>query len=203
MLTVSLQRFTLAGSETSGKVLRNREDARSTPPNTQLTTSDISPHPPFVVSVIWKMKVLLTPPVLVDFCLLHEMANAQINSKHHRCKFKKMTRSASGSQLTLSGNVSRRGQQQKEVFIQETDFSVIYGSLSMESTLEQHLDDTMKNPAVVGVLCTDQQGHSLGCKSRGSLSDEHGGVVSVLAQQAAALPKDPTDSPTVCLESDS
>ncbi|KAM4570673.1 ragulator complex protein LAMTOR5 [Fundulus diaphanus] len=72
---------------------------------------------------------------------------------------------------------------------------------SMESTLEQHLDDTMKNPAVVGVLCTDQQGHSLGC--RGSLSDEHGGVVSVLAKQAAALPKDPTDSPTVCLESDS
>uniref|UniRef100_A0A3P9PI59 Ragulator complex protein LAMTOR5 n=1 Tax=Poecilia reticulata TaxID=8081 RepID=A0A3P9PI59_POERE len=98
----------------------------------------------------------------------------------------------------------------------------------MESTLEQHLDDTMKNPAVVGVLCTDQQGHSLGwrkreyiryclskmvewCMSvrqrglegRGSLSDEHGGVVSVLAKQAAALLKDPTDSPTVCLESDS
>ncbi|KAL6119754.1 lamtor5 [Pungitius sinensis] len=71
----------------------------------------------------------------------------------------------------------------------------------MESTLEQHLDDTMKNPAVVGVLCTDQQGHNLG--SRGSLSDEHGGVVSVLAKQAAALIKDPTDSPTVCLESES
>uniref|UniRef100_A0A3B4F7U8 Ragulator complex protein LAMTOR5 n=1 Tax=Pundamilia nyererei TaxID=303518 RepID=A0A3B4F7U8_9CICH len=67
----------------------------------------------------------------------------------------------------------------------------------MESTLEQHLDD-MKNPAVVGVLCTDQQGHNLG---RGSLSDEHGGVVSVLAKQAAALTKDPTDTPTVCLES--
>ncbi|TNN82902.1 Monocarboxylate transporter 5 [Liparis tanakae] len=71
----------------------------------------------------------------------------------------------------------------------------------MESTLEQHLDDTMKNPAVVGVLCTDQQGHNLGC--RGSLSDEHGGVISVLAKQAAALVKDPTDSPTVCLESES
>lgn len=38
---------------------------------------------------------------------------------------------------------------------------------------------------------------------RGSLSDEHGGVVSVLAKQAASLTKDPTDSPTVCLESDS
>lgn len=38
---------------------------------------------------------------------------------------------------------------------------------------------------------------------RGSLSDEHGGVVSVLAKQAAALSKDPTDSPTVCLESES
>ncbi|XP_029580011.1 ragulator complex protein LAMTOR5 isoform X2 [Salmo trutta] len=71
----------------------------------------------------------------------------------------------------------------------------------MESTLEQHLDDTMKNPAIVGVLCTDQQGHILGC--RGSLSDEHGGVVSVLARQAASLTRDPTDSPTVCLESDS
>lgn len=38
---------------------------------------------------------------------------------------------------------------------------------------------------------------------RGSLSDEHGGVVSVLAKQAAALSRDPTDSPTVCLESES
>lgn len=38
---------------------------------------------------------------------------------------------------------------------------------------------------------------------RGSLSDEHGGVVSVLAKQAASLTKDPTDTPTVCLESDS
>ncbi|XP_024148147.1 ragulator complex protein LAMTOR5 [Oryzias melastigma] len=71
----------------------------------------------------------------------------------------------------------------------------------MESTLEQHLDDTMKNPGVLGILCTDQQGHNLGC--RGSLSDEHGGVVSVLAKQAAALTRDLTDTPTVCLESES
>ncbi|KAA0714042.1 Ragulator complex protein LAMTOR5 Hepatitis B virus X-interacting protein [Triplophysa tibetana] len=70
----------------------------------------------------------------------------------------------------------------------------------MEGALEQYLDDTMKNPSIVGVLCTDAQGHNLGC--RGSLSDEHGGVVSVLATQAASLTKDPTDSPTVCLESD-
>ncbi|KAG7283871.1 hypothetical protein CRUP_034058 [Coryphaenoides rupestris] len=70
----------------------------------------------------------------------------------------------------------------------------------MEAALEQHLDETMKHPAVVGVLITDQQGHNLAC--RGSLSDEHGGVVSVLAKQAAGLSKDPTDSPTVCLESD-
>lgn len=41
------------------------------------------------------------------------------------------------------------------------------------------------------------------CTGRGSLSDEHGGVVSVLAMQAAALTRDPTDSPTVCLESES
>uniref|UniRef100_A0A3B4ARM0 Ragulator complex protein LAMTOR5 n=2 Tax=Periophthalmus magnuspinnatus TaxID=409849 RepID=A0A3B4ARM0_9GOBI len=74
-------------------------------------------------------------------------------------------------------------------------------SLTMEWTLEQHLDDTMKNPSVVGVLCTDQQGHNLGC--RGSLSDEHGGVVSVLAKQASCLTRDPTDTPTVCLESES
>lgn len=38
---------------------------------------------------------------------------------------------------------------------------------------------------------------------RGSLSDEHGGVVSVLAKQASALTRDPTDSPTVCLECES
>ncbi|KAG9334521.1 hypothetical protein JZ751_007606 [Albula glossodonta] len=32
--------------------------------------------------------------------------------------------------------------------------------------------------------------------SRGSLSDEHGGVVSVLARQAVSLTRDPTDTPT-------
>ncbi|KFO78716.1 Ragulator complex protein LAMTOR5 [Cuculus canorus] len=89
----------------------------------------------------------------------------------------------------------------------------------MEGTLEQHLEDTygpggtrggrdgfasprsMKSPAVVGVLCTDSQGLNLGC--RGTLSDEHAGIVSVLAQQAAKLTSDPTDTPVVCLESDS
>ncbi|NXT78918.1 LTOR5 protein, partial [Atlantisia rogersi] len=71
----------------------------------------------------------------------------------------------------------------------------------MEGTLEQHLEDTMKSPAVVGVLCTDSQGLNLGC--RGTLSDEHAGVISVLAQQAAKLTSDPTDTPVVCLESDS
>ncbi|XP_003515887.3 ragulator complex protein LAMTOR5 isoform X1, partial [Cricetulus griseus] len=70
----------------------------------------------------------------------------------------------------------------------------------MESTLEQHLEDTMKNPSIVGVLCTDSQGLNLGC--RGTLSDEHAGVISVLAQQAAKLTSDPTDIPVVCLESD-
>uniref|UniRef100_A0A9L0K367 Ragulator complex protein LAMTOR5 n=1 Tax=Equus asinus TaxID=9793 RepID=A0A9L0K367_EQUAS len=38
--------------------------------------------------------------------------------------------------------------------------------------------------------------------SRGTLSDEHAGVISVLAQQAAKLTSDPTDIPVVCLESD-
>ncbi|XP_043918172.1 ragulator complex protein LAMTOR5 [Protopterus annectens] len=72
---------------------------------------------------------------------------------------------------------------------------------TMESELEKHLEETMKNPAIVGVLCTDAQGLTLGC--RGSLSDEHAGVISVLASQAARLTSDPTDVPVVCLESDS
>lgn len=58
----------------------------------------------------------------------------------------------------------------------------------------------MKNPSIVGVLCTDSQGLNLGC--RGTLSDEHAGVISVLAQQASKLTSDPTDIPVVCLESD-
>ncbi|CAI5777396.1 ragulator complex protein LAMTOR5 [Podarcis lilfordi] len=70
----------------------------------------------------------------------------------------------------------------------------------MEGALEHHLEDTMKNPAIAGVLCTDSQGLNLGC--RGTLSDEHAGVISVLAQQAAKLTSDPTDIPVVCLESD-
>lgn len=75
-----------------------------------------------------------------------------------------------------------------------------WASSGMEATLEQHLEDTMKNPSIVGVLCTDSQGLNLGC--RGTLSDEHAGVISVLAQQAAKLTSDPTDIPVVCLESD-
>uniref|UniRef100_A0A8C5KAT8 Ragulator complex protein LAMTOR5 n=1 Tax=Jaculus jaculus TaxID=51337 RepID=A0A8C5KAT8_JACJA len=70
----------------------------------------------------------------------------------------------------------------------------------MEATSEQHLQDTMKNPPIVGVLCTDSQGLNLGC--RGALSDEQAGVASVLAQQAAELTSDPTGIPVVCLESD-
>uniref|UniRef100_A0A2K6CAP8 Uncharacterized protein n=1 Tax=Macaca nemestrina TaxID=9545 RepID=A0A2K6CAP8_MACNE len=54
----------------------------------------------------------------------------------------------------------------------------------MEVTLEQHLEDTMKNPSIVGVLY------------------EHNRVISVLPQQAAKLTSDPTDIPVVCLESD-
>ncbi|XP_051003011.1 ragulator complex protein LAMTOR5-like [Acomys russatus] len=70
----------------------------------------------------------------------------------------------------------------------------------MEANLEQHLEDTMKNPSIVGVLCTDSQGLNLGC--HGTLSDEHAGVIPVLAQQAARLTSDPTDISVVCLESD-
>uniref|UniRef100_UPI00398F8C2F ragulator complex protein LAMTOR5 n=1 Tax=Pristiophorus japonicus TaxID=55135 RepID=UPI00398F8C2F len=70
----------------------------------------------------------------------------------------------------------------------------------MEADLEQQLRHTMKNPAILGVLSADEQGLNLGC--RGSLIDEHAGVVSVLAQQAAKLTSDPTDVPVICLESD-
>jgi len=52
----------------------------------------------------------------------------------------------------------------------------------------------------IGVLCTDLQGLNLGC--RRTLSDEHAGVISVLAQQAAKLTSYPTGISVVCLESD-
>ncbi|KAB0368379.1 hypothetical protein FD755_020145 [Muntiacus reevesi] len=55
----------------------------------------------------------------------------------------------------------------------------------MEAILEQHLEDTVKNPSIAGVLCTDSQWLSLGCLR--TLSDEHAGVISVLARQAANL----------------
>lgn len=70
----------------------------------------------------------------------------------------------------------------------------------MESVLEKHLDDTMKSPGVMGVLCTDSHGLNLG--SRGTLTEKHAGVVSVLAAQATQLSLDPMDVPVVCLESD-
>uniref|UniRef100_A0A5F9DCN1 Ragulator complex protein LAMTOR5 n=1 Tax=Oryctolagus cuniculus TaxID=9986 RepID=A0A5F9DCN1_RABIT len=66
--------------------------------------------------------------------------------------------------------------------------------------LSQHVEDTMKNPSIIGVTCADSQGLNLG--RLGLLSDEHAGVISVLAWQAAKLTSDPTDTPVVCLESD-
>lgn len=68
------------------------------------------------------------------------------------------------------------------------------------ATLEQYLEDTMKNPSIVGALGTDSQWLNLGCLR--TLSHEHAGVISVLAQQAAKLTLDPTDIPVVCLELD-
>ncbi|XP_017935304.1 ragulator complex protein LAMTOR5, partial [Manacus vitellinus] len=44
--------------------------------------------------------------------------------------------------------------------------------------------------------------HRVPPPGRGTLSDEHAGIISVLAQQAAKLSSDPTDTPVVCLESD-
>ncbi|XP_059949212.1 ragulator complex protein LAMTOR5-like [Mesoplodon densirostris] len=69
----------------------------------------------------------------------------------------------------------------------------------MGATLEQHLEDTVKNPSTVGVLCTGSQGLDLGCCR--TLSDEHAGAIFVPAQQAAKLTLVPTDIPMVCLES--
>ena len=69
----------------------------------------------------------------------------------------------------------------------------------MEATLQQCLEDTMENPCTIGVLCTDLQGLNLGCHR--TLSDEHAGVISVLAQQAAKLTSYPTGISVVCLES--
>lgn len=70
----------------------------------------------------------------------------------------------------------------------------------MQATSQQHLDDTMVNPSIVGVLYIDLQGLNLGCHR--TQSDEHAGVISVLAQQAAKLTSYPTDISVVCLESD-
>ncbi|KAM9216140.1 ragulator complex protein LAMTOR5-like [Dugong dugon] len=70
----------------------------------------------------------------------------------------------------------------------------------LDMTLEQHLEDTVKNPSIVGVLRTDSQRLDLGCC--GTLSDEHPGVIFVLAWQAAKLTSEPPDIPVVCLESD-
>ncbi|NXW49568.1 LTOR5 protein, partial [Nyctiprogne leucopyga] len=52
----------------------------------------------------------------------------------------------------------------------------------MEGTLEQHLEDTMKSPAVVGVLCTDSQGLNLGCNA------ELGGLLQPLNHTPIHLP---------------
>uniref|UniRef100_A0A2K5MJX6 Ragulator complex protein LAMTOR5 n=1 Tax=Cercocebus atys TaxID=9531 RepID=A0A2K5MJX6_CERAT len=56
----------------------------------------------------------------------------------------------------------------------------------------------------VDILKQPQSGdiYHLRFPGRGTLSDEHAGVISVLAQQAAKLTSDPTDIPVVCLESD-
>ena len=62
-------------------------------------------------------------------------------------------------------------------------------SFFLDSTLQVYILDTQ---VTISSL-------SLG---RGTLSDEHAGVISVLAQQASKLTSDPTDIPVVCLESD-
>ena len=68
----------------------------------------------------------------------------------------------------------------------------------MEAPLEQHLKDTLKNP----LLSPVHRFTRINLGSWGTLSDEHAGVIPVLAQQAAKLTSAPTDIPVVCLESD-
>ncbi|CAI5787676.1 ragulator complex protein LAMTOR5 [Podarcis lilfordi] len=70
----------------------------------------------------------------------------------------------------------------------------------MEGALEHRLEIAMKNPSIAGVLYTNSRGLNL--DYRGTLSDEHAGVISVLSQQTAKLMSDPTEIPVVCLESD-
>uniref|UniRef100_UPI00358F20D5 ragulator complex protein LAMTOR5 isoform X2 n=1 Tax=Myxine glutinosa TaxID=7769 RepID=UPI00358F20D5 len=71
----------------------------------------------------------------------------------------------------------------------------------MESGLESHLDDTMKNTSdAMGILFADSHGLSLGC--RGTLTDRHAGVVTELARHASKLSADASDVPVICLESE-
>lgn len=69
----------------------------------------------------------------------------------------------------------------------------------MENQLESELEETMNNPGVVGVLCSDKQGLCLSAK--GTASPESAGLISALAQQAAQLLPDSTP-PVICIESD-
>uniref|UniRef100_A0A8C6QQE0 Ragulator complex protein LAMTOR5 n=1 Tax=Nannospalax galili TaxID=1026970 RepID=A0A8C6QQE0_NANGA len=60
----------------------------------------------------------------------------------------------------------------------------------MTAVLEtRHLEDTMKNPSIVGVLYTNSQELNLTC--HGTLSDDQAGVISI----SAKLTSDPTDIP--------
>ncbi|XP_044774986.1 ragulator complex protein LAMTOR5-like [Neomonachus schauinslandi] len=69
----------------------------------------------------------------------------------------------------------------------------------IEVTLEQHLEDTIKNLSIVGVLCMDSQGPNLGCCGTPSSEARWGDFC--LAQQAAKLTSDPTYFPVVSVES--
>ncbi|KAM9216836.1 ragulator complex protein LAMTOR5-like [Dugong dugon] len=83
---------------------------------------------------------------------------------------------------------------------EELEAPQLHSQLEEEQMVYRHLEDTMKKPSIVGVLCIDSQGLNLGCC--GTLSDEHAGVIFILAWQATKLTYDLTDMPVVCLESD-
>ncbi|XP_072027039.1 ragulator complex protein LAMTOR5-like [Amphiura filiformis] len=70
----------------------------------------------------------------------------------------------------------------------------------MEDPLESHLEETLNNPGVVGVLCTDKQGLCLTAK--GTASPDSAGLVSAIAQQASQLLPDNNSAPVICIESD-
>ncbi|KAH3827962.1 ragulator complex protein LAMTOR5-like isoform X2 [Dreissena polymorpha] len=69
----------------------------------------------------------------------------------------------------------------------------------MERNLEKHLEDTIRNPDIAGVLCTDEHGLCLGAK--GNVNKDAAGHIASIAESAARLnPNMP--APVICIETE-